>query len=119
VKHDQAAFAQTQQVAACNALHEVEERMSRWLLQSRDLLKSDVLPLTQEFLSIMMGVQRTTVKLVARRLQAASLIKYRRGLIHILDLEGLRETSCECYAAINAQFSRLTGWSPDDQLQIP
>ena len=67
----------------------------------------------------MMGVQRTSVTLVARRLQAVGLIKYRRGPIHILDLEGLRETSCECYAAINAQFSRLTGWSPDDQLQIP
>jgi cAMP-binding proteins - catabolite gene activator and regulatory subunit of cAMP-dependent protein kinases len=107
------ASAQVQQVAACNALHELEERLSRWLLQTRDLHKSDTLPLTQEFLSQMLGVQRSSVTLVARKLQESGLINYRRGRIHILDVEALRESSCECYAAINRQFHRLVGWSPD------
>jgi CRP-like cAMP-binding protein len=64
VHHERALSAQTQQVAACNALHELEERLSRWLLQSRDLLQSDTLPLTQEFLAQMLGVQRSSVTLV-------------------------------------------------------
>ena len=89
VRNDQSASAQTQQVAACNALHELEERLSRWLLQARDLLRSDTLPLTQEFLSQMLGVQRSSVTLVARKLQEAGLINYRRGRIHVLDIEGL------------------------------
>ena len=63
VRNDQSVSAQTQQVAACNALHELEERLSRWLLQARDLLRSDTLPLTQEFLSQMLGVQRSSVTL--------------------------------------------------------
>ena len=119
VRNDQAASAQTQQVAACNALHELEERLSRWLLQTRDLLRSDTLPLTQEFLSQMLGVQRSSVTLVARKLQEAGLINYRRGRIHVLDVEGLQDSCCECYEAINAHFQRLIGWSPngDNQAQ--
>jgi CRP-like cAMP-binding protein len=113
VRHEQMASAQIQQVAACNALHELEERLSRWLLQTRDLLKSDTLPLTQEFLSQMLGVQRSSVTLVARKLQEAGLITYRRGRIHVLDVESLRDSSCECYAAISRQYHRLVGWSPD------
>jgi CRP-like cAMP-binding protein len=119
VRNDQSASAQTQQVAACNALHELEERLSRWLLQTRDLLRSDTLPLTQEFLSQMLGVQRSSVTLVARKLQEVGLINYRRGRIHVLDVEGLQDSCCECYEAINAQFHRLIGWSPngDNQAQ--
>ena len=113
VRHDQIVSAHTQQVAACNALHELEERLSRWLLQTRDLLRSDTLPLTQEFLSQMLGVQRSSVTLVARKLQDAGLIRYRRGRIQVLDVEGLQDSCCECYAAINAHFHRLVGWSPD------
>lgn len=114
VHHERALSAQTQQVAACNALHELEERLSRWLLQSRDLLQSDTLPLTQEFLSQMLGVQRSSVTLIARKLQEAGLIRYRRGRIHVLDTEGLQDSSCECYAAVNAHFDKLIGWSPSD-----
>jgi CRP-like cAMP-binding protein len=115
IRNDQLASAQTQQVAACNALHELEERLSRWLLQARDLLRSDTLPLTQEFLSQMLGVQRSSVTLVARKLQEAGLINYRRGRIHVLDVEGLRDSCCECYGAINAHFERLIGWSPNGE----
>ena len=104
VRNDQSASAQTQQVAACNALHELEERLSRWLLQARDLFRSDTLPFTQEFLSQMLGVHRTSVTLVARKLQEAGLINYRRGRIHVLDVEGLQDSCCECYDAINAHF---------------
>jgi CRP-like cAMP-binding protein len=112
-RHEQMASAQIQQVGACNALHELEERLSRWLLQTRDLLKSDTLPLTQEFLSEMLGVQRSSVTLVARSLQDAGLINYRRGRIHVLDVEGLQDSCCECYATINRHFHRLIGWTPD------
>jgi CRP-like cAMP-binding protein len=119
VQHNHAAQAQTQQVAACNALHGLDERLCRWLLQSRDLLRSDILPLTQEFLSQMLGVQRSSVTMVARRLQEAGLISYRRGRIHVLDVEALQDACCECYQAINAHYSRLLDWSPDFDQRDP
>lgn len=106
-------FAHAQQVAACNAVHELDERLGRWLLQTRDLIQSDDLPLTQEFLAQMLGVQRSSVTLVARRLQEAGLIAYRRGQIRVLDVNALHELCCECYDAINVHFRRLTGWQPD------
>lgn len=112
ISHEHMILAHAQQVAACNALHELEERLSRWLLQTRDLVQSDTLPLTQEFLSQMLGVQRSSVTLVARRLQQDGLITYRRGLIHIIDVEALEHSCCECYDAINAHFRRLTSWTP-------
>jgi CRP-like cAMP-binding protein len=118
VRQEHILAAQTQQVAACNALHELEERLSRWLLQSRDLLMSDTLPLTQEFLSQMLGVQRSSVTLVARKLQEVGLISYRRGRIHVLDVEGLQDSCCECYTAINRHFQRLVGWSPSLDPQV-
>ena len=112
-RHQEMASAQTQQIAACNALHTVEERLSRWLLRVRHLIKSDTLPLTQEFLAQMLGVRRTTVTIEARKLQEAGLIKYRRGHIHIIDAEGLEDSACECYEAINRHFRRLGGQAPD------
>jgi CRP-like cAMP-binding protein len=118
VRHEQALAAQTQQVAVCNALHELEERLCRWLLQSRDLLKSDTLPLTQEFLWQMLGVQRTSVTIVARKLHEAGLINYRRGRIHIHEVEGLQDSCCECYWAINSHLRRLTGWVSDGNLDV-
>ena len=110
----QANLLQIMQCTACNALHSVTQRCCRWLLQTRDLVRSDTLPLTQEFLSQMLGVQRSSVTLVARKLQEVGLINYRRGRIHVLDVEGLHESCCECYAAINGHFHRLIGWTPDE-----
>jgi CRP-like cAMP-binding protein len=104
--------AHCQQVAACNALHELEARLSRWLLQAADLLRSDTLPLTQEFISQMLGVTRSSVTLTAKRLQQVGLIAYHRGSVRIVDRDGLLDTCCECYAAINAHIHRLSGWSP-------
>jgi CRP-like cAMP-binding protein len=107
IRHEQVLFAQSQQSAACNASHSVEARMCRWLLRMRDLAGSDDLLLTQEFLAQMLGVRRPSVSLVANTLQKAGLIKYRRGNIRLLDLDGLREASCECYVAVKAHYERL------------
>jgi CRP-like cAMP-binding protein len=107
IRHEQVLLVQAQQSAACNASHAVEARLARWLLRSRDLSGDDVLQLTQEFLAQMLGVRRTSVTLVARTLQEAGLIKYRRGKVQIIDLEGVRETACECYETVKTQYDRL------------
>jgi CRP-like cAMP-binding protein len=91
---------QAQQIAACNASHGTEARLARWLLQRTDLIGEDGIPATQEFLAQIFCVRRTTITLIAHEMQAAGLIKYRRGLVRILDREGLRERSCECYEAV-------------------
>jgi CRP-like cAMP-binding protein len=106
-QHDQMLLAQAQQSAACNAKHQIEERLSRWLLRTRDLVGSDSIELTQEFLAQMLGVRRTSVTLAASHLQAVNLIKYRRGHIQVLDLDGLEDASCECYEAVRTQVARL------------
>jgi CRP-like cAMP-binding protein len=94
-------WVEAQQIAACNSVHSAEARFARWLLQTQDRIGSSLLPLTQEFLSQMLGVRRTTVTLVARALQQAGLIKYSRGRIVILDRAGLEEAACECYQIIH------------------
>jgi CRP-like cAMP-binding protein len=88
---------QAQQSAACHAVHSVEARLCRWLLLAQDLMDSDLVQLTQEFLSHMIGVQRTTVSLCAHTLQKSGLIQYSRGKIKILDRKGIEECACECY----------------------
>jgi CRP-like cAMP-binding protein len=107
MRHEQFVMAQAQQSAACNATHAVEARIARWLLRCRDLAGSDDIALTQEFLAEMMGVRRTSVSLVANTLQQAGLIKYRRGHIRILDVEGLQDAACECYETVRAHAGRL------------
>jgi CRP-like cAMP-binding protein len=97
---------QAQQSAACHALHSVESRFCRWVLLSEDLLGSEQIPLTQEFLSHMLGVQRTSVSLAAHTLQQSGLIEYRRGKIKIVDRKGLEECACECYAVIRDRIDR-------------
>jgi CRP-like cAMP-binding protein len=107
MRHEQGLLAQALQTAACNASHTVESRLSRWLLRARDLSESDTLSLTQEFLAQMLGVERTSVSPVANTLQHAGIIRYRRGRIEIVNLAGLREVSCECYAAVKAHYDSL------------
>jgi CRP-like cAMP-binding protein len=107
MRHEQALFAQAQQSAACNASHPVEARLARWLLRMRDLTGSDQLPLTQDFLAQMIGVKRNSVSGVAHTLQRAGIISYNRGHITIVDPEGLRKLSCECYIAVGTQYDRL------------
>jgi hypothetical protein len=81
-------LAEARQVIACRNLHPVEERLAWWLLEAQDRMGEDKLPLTQEFLSIMLGVQRTTVTDHASQLQEQGLIRYRRGMIEVLDRKG-------------------------------
>jgi CRP-like cAMP-binding protein len=107
IRHEQVLLAQAQQSAACNAGHTIEARMCRWLLRMRDLMQSDELKLTQEFLAQMLGVQRPSVSLTAGTLQRAGLITYRRGAIQLLDIERLQENSCECYETVKANYQRL------------
>ena len=102
--YNEVLLAQVQQTAACNALHAMECRLARWLLQTRDRIDSYVLPLTQEFLSQMLG-ERTTVTLVGRQLEQAGLIQTRRGRIVVLDRKGLEDVACECYAIVRDQMN--------------
>ncbi len=85
------------QSTACNAVHTVEQRLARWLLMAHDRVGRDEFPLTQEFVAMMLGVARPTVTIVAGTLQKAGLIAYRRGIVAILDREGLEAAACECY----------------------
>lgn len=105
VSYNEVLLAQVQQTAACNALHPMEARLARWLLQTHDRVESDALPLTQEFLSEMLGVQRTTVNLIAHQLEKAGVILNRRGRIVITNREGLEEVACECYAIVRDQMA--------------
>jgi CRP-like cAMP-binding protein len=107
VRYNDLLLAQVQQAVACNALHALEARLSRWLLQAHDCIDGDAIPLTQEFIGQMLGVRRTTVTLSARLLQSAGLIRYRRGLIQIVDRPKLEKLSCECYAAIRRYTDRI------------
>lgn len=88
------------QSTACNAVHNVEQRLARWLLMAHDRVGLNDFPLTQEFLAMMLGVTRPSVTLVAGTLQKAGLITYRRGRITIVDREKLESASCECYRAV-------------------
>jgi CRP-like cAMP-binding protein len=98
---------QAQQSAACHALHSVEARLCRWLLQSQDVIESETIPLTQEFLSHMLGVQRNSVSLAATALNERGLIKYSRGNIKILNRDELTKCSCECYEVVHNFVNRI------------
>ncbi len=88
------------QLAACNGLHEVEERLARWLLMVQDRVQSDRFYLTQEFLAEMLGIRRTSVSAAAGTLQKRGLIAYRRGHIQVLKRKELERTACECYPIV-------------------
>jgi CRP-like cAMP-binding protein len=105
--YTQAFLAQVSQTAACNRFHSIEERLARWLLQSRDFAQSNYLQLTQDFLSTMLGTRRASVTVAARTLQEAGLIQYNRGHISVLNQEGLELATCECYATVRAEYHRL------------
>jgi len=106
-RHNEALFGHAIQSVACNALHAVEARFCRWLLSCHDRIDSNTVSLTQEFLADMLGVQRTTVTAVAGSLQTKGLIRYRRGVVDILDRAGLEAMTCECYGAVRRSYERL------------
>lgn len=110
VRHAQASLLQAAQSTACNTLHRAEQRLCRWLLLTQDRLGgSEVVPLTQEHLAIMLGVQRTTITALASQLQDRGVIAYARGRIRILDRGGLERCTCECYAAIRRGAAQMLG----------
>jgi CRP-like cAMP-binding protein len=97
---------QAQQVAACNRLHEVEERLARWLLMCQDRIGGNIVPLTQEFLAHMLATRRASVTVAAGILQKAGLITYSRGVVKIQSRARLEEASCECYMMIVRQTKK-------------
>jgi CRP-like cAMP-binding protein len=103
----EALMIQAQQTAVCGALHGVEARLARWLLQAQDRTGSSTIELIQEFLAQVLGVRRTTVNLAVRTLQDAGLIRYRRGEIEIRDRSGLMNQSCSCYRIVRRQLDRI------------
>ena len=105
LRYNEALLTQARVTAACNALHHIEARLCRWLLQTRDRVESDTVMLTQKFLSEMLGVRRTSVTEVASKIQANGAISYSNGVIKILDLEALKARSCECYETLREQTS--------------
>jgi CRP-like cAMP-binding protein len=100
-------LTQVSQSAACNRFHTLEQRLSRWLLICRDRTHDETISLTQEFLSYMLGVPRTSVTAVAADLQRAGLISYSRGKIRILDRGALAAASCECYEVISESINHF------------
>ena len=106
-RHNDALFGHAIQSVACNALHSVEARFCRWLLSCRDRIDCDTINLTQEFLADMLGVQRTTVTAVAGALQTKGLIRYRRGVVDILDRPAIEAMACECYGAVRRIYETL------------
>jgi len=106
-RYTQALLVQIAQASACNRMHSVRHRCARWLLMTHDRMNADSFPLTQQFLSQMLGVQRTTVNESARLLEERGCISYRHGTITVCDRARLEAEACECYAIIRAEFARL------------
>lgn len=106
-RYTQAHFTQVAQASACNRVHTMRQRCARWLLQTHDRVVGDEFPLTQRFLSQMLGVRRATVTEAARSLQHADLIAYIHGRVTIRDRRGLERAACECYTIIRREFERL------------
>jgi len=102
-----ALLVQTAQTAACNRVHDLDERLARWLLMCRDRVHADEILITQEFLAIMLGTRRSSVTVAAGSLQQAGLISYRRGHVVIRDHAGLQDAACECYRAVRDESVRL------------
>jgi CRP-like cAMP-binding protein len=103
---------QISHTAACNAHHQLAQRLARWLLMAHDRAESDALPLTQEFVSMMLAVRRPGVTVAARTLQAMGSIDYQRGRVTVIDRQRLEEASCECYAIVRRHYERVLNWPP-------
>lgn len=102
-----ALFVVASQSAACNRRHQVEARLSRWLLMSSDGIGSDEVGITQEYLAAMLGVRRPGVTEAAVKIQDEGLIRYSRGHVQIVDRRGLQDRACECYEVVRAEYEQL------------
>lgn len=107
LRYTHALFAQVLHTAACNHLHSVEERFSRWLLMIHERATMDNLPLTQELISRRLGAHRSSVSVATDAFRREGLIRYERGKITILDREGLKSAACGCYGIIREEFDRV------------
>jgi CRP-like cAMP-binding protein len=104
VSYSETLLSQITQSVGCNALHTVKERMCRWLLMMHDRAEGEQLTYTHEFLSRILGANRTSIMLAAQSLQNQGIIVYRRGVMQVLDRAGMEKSSCECYAVVKARF---------------
>jgi len=109
LRHGEAYGAQVAQTAACNGRHELEQRLSRWLLMAHDRAGEDEIPLSQEFLAMMLGVHRPSVTVTAGILQRAGLIRHGGGRVTILDRAGLEASACECYRTVQRRAETVMG----------
>ena len=107
LRYSEALQGQVMQTAACNGRHGLEQRLSRWLLMAHDRADGDELPLTQDFLAMMLGVHRPSITLAAGLLQREGLIRTSNGRISVLDRHAIEHRSCECYAAVQARYAKL------------
>jgi CRP-like cAMP-binding protein len=112
LRYVHAFFNQVAQSAACAHHHKIEQRCCRWLLMTRDRMPSDEFLLTQEFLGMMLGVQRPSVSLVMNALQTSGAIRYARGRVTIMKRQALLDRACECYEISGHEFDRLLGDTP-------
>jgi CRP-like cAMP-binding protein len=107
LKYTQALMTQITQTAVCNRHHSIDQQLCRWLLLSLDRLETNQLKMTQELIANMLGVRREGVTEAAGKLQKSGLIKYSRGLIEVLDRQGIEEKCCECYEVVKDEYDRL------------
>jgi CRP-like cAMP-binding protein len=107
LRYNEALHAQSMQTAACNGRHELEQRLARWLLMAHDRTEGDELPLTQEFLAIMLCVHRPSVTVIAGIFQRAGIIRYSSGRITVLDRHALEASACNCYGAVQKRVKNL------------
>jgi CRP-like cAMP-binding protein len=112
IRYSELQIGQIEQTAACNALHDIASRMSRWLLQTSDKIEDNTIPFTREFLGKMLGVHRGTISLVATKFEMAGLIHTHRGKIELLDKKGLKKEACSCYDFIRRHIDRLVPKRP-------
>lgn len=107
LRYAHALMSQISQSVVCNVRHKIDGRLARWLLMYQDRAQYEELHLTHEFMANMLGIRRAGVSMVAHRLQQSGLIQYKRGRFKILDCEGLKRMTCECYDVVKAEFDQL------------
>ncbi len=103
----QGLLVQTSQTAACNRVHDLGERLARWLMMCSDRIESDSIPITHEFLAMMLGTRRSSVTVAAGILNQSGLITHSRGHVVIRNRDGLRSAACECYQIVHEEYGRL------------
>jgi len=119
LRYMQSQILQATQSAGCNARHNVQQRLSRWLLLCQDRTDIETLQLTQEFLAAMLGVERPAVTVVAGKLQGQGLIDYSRGRVRIVDRDGLEKLACECYAVARRELEAFASYAEECSLAEP